>query len=131
MARDEAREWLALAAIDARAARKCLVEPDAAPQAALYHCQQAAEKIAKAALVAAGIAPPRIHDIGALLDRLRPDDPILPLMRELELLTVYGLAYRYPADESAANPPIPSGDEISAWIDQIEAAAGLLSRTLG
>ncbi len=92
------------------------------------HCQQAAEKIVKAALIDLGIAPPRIHDVGALLDRLPDGHPLLGSMRDLEWLTVFGLAYRYPADETVSNPPLPSISEIHGLIDRMEMTAAALRR---
>ena len=120
MARDEAREWLAVAEIDVKAARNCIREPEPTPEAAAYHCQQAAEKVVKAALVATGINPPRIHDIAALVDRLPSAHPLMTMFRELESLTVYGLAYRYPVDEQLTNPPMPAEADVQKWIARIE-----------
>ena len=51
MAEDRRREgerWLAIARDDTRVARLCLAVEDPAVRTAAYHCQQAAEKLAKA-----------------------------------------------------------------------------------
>jgi len=44
---------------------------------AAFHCQQAAEKMLKALLVAAGAAPPRSHDMELLIQAAAPLYPTL------------------------------------------------------
>ena len=41
-----------------------------------FHCQQCAEKLFKAALLAAGVAIPKIHELDVLSDLLSEADPI-------------------------------------------------------
>lgn len=122
MAHEAAREWLAIADVDLKAARNCLRGPEPTTKAAAYHCQQAAEKLVKAALVAEGIHPPRSHNIGALVDLLPSGHPLRLPLSELERLTVYAVAYRYPIGDILANPPEPSAAEAEAWIALIEKA---------
>lgn len=53
-----------------------------------FHCQQAAEKVFKAALSDMGIAFPRTHDLGSLADMLSGAGVPVPLeMERLESLT--------------------------------------------
>jgi len=120
MACKAAREWLAVAEIDLKAARNCLHGPEPTPPAAAYHCQQAAEKLIKATLVAERINPPRSHDIGGLADLLPPNHPFRPAFSGLERLTVYAIAYRYPAADALANPPEPTTAEIDGWVALLE-----------
>jgi len=122
MARKAALEWLAVAEIDLRAARNCLHGPEPTPQAAAYHCQQAAEKLIKAALVAEGVHPPRSHDIGMLADLLPSGHPFRRAFASLERLTVYGMAYRYPVADVLANPPEPTVAEADGWVALLEKA---------
>jgi HEPN domain-containing protein len=116
MAREAALEWLAVAEIDLKAARNCLHGPEPTPQAAAYHCQQAAEKLIKAALVAEGVHPPRSHDIGGLAELLPAGHPLRPAFARLERLTVYAIAYRYPPADMLANPPEPAVAAVDAWV---------------
>jgi len=102
--------------------RNCLNGPEPTVQVAIYHCQQAAEKLVKAALVADAINPPRGHDIGALVDRLRPDHPLHGVLSELEELTVYAIAYRYPSGDILSVPPEPLVEEVAGWVARIIAA---------
>jgi HEPN domain-containing protein len=130
MAREAALEWLAVAEIDLKAARNCLHGPEPTPQAAAYHCQQAAEKLIKAALVAEGVHPPRSHDIGGLADLLPSGHPFRPAFAGLERLTVYAIAYRYPAADVLANPPEPTVTEADGWIALLEKTKADLIRRL-
>jgi HEPN domain-containing protein len=66
---NEALKWLAFADSDIRVAEYLRDDPNLA-LAAAFHCQQAAEKMAKAVLVAFHGAYPRIHDIGELGRRI-------------------------------------------------------------
>jgi HEPN domain-containing protein len=64
-----------------------------------FHSQQAAEKLLKAILVLHGIAPPRTHDLVALLTRCVELDRGLAILEEdCRKLTVYAVGSRYPDD---------------------------------
>jgi HEPN domain-containing protein len=87
---------------------------------AAYHLQQAAEKLAKAALAEAGGAPvPKIHDIGRLVALMPPDHPWLATLAGLADLTAYLAAARYPAGDELE--PDPDPDELRRRADEIEA----------
>jgi HEPN domain-containing protein len=122
MGREVAREWLRIAAIDIKAARNCLYGPEPAPEAAAYHCQQAAEKVVKALLVDQGVHPPRSHDIGALIDLLPVGESLIGALAPLEKLTVFAIAYRYPVGDPLAAPGEPSRSDVEIWIGLVEAA---------
>jgi HEPN domain-containing protein len=66
--RREAAGWLAIAREDVRVARACLALDPPAFGMAAYHCQQAAEKLTKGLLAAAGVAVRKTHDLNALAD---------------------------------------------------------------
>lgn len=131
MAHDAAREWLEVVVLDLRAARNCLHGPEPTPRVAVYHCQQAAEKLAKAVLVAVGIQPPRSHNIAVLVDLLPADHQLRPQLSELEPLTVFAVAYRYPMGDVLANPPEPSREQMEGWIALIDRARAVVERMLG
>lgn len=116
--RAEAERWLAIADQDVAAARLCLI--GALPAVAAYHCQQAVEKIAKALLVAAGIAFPKTHDLAALNALASPHFAALaPALAALEPITVWGLAYRYPPEEEGDAAPAPA--DVQVRLGEIEA----------
>jgi HEPN domain-containing protein len=111
-----AAAFLRLARRDLDGARLLL---PSAPMLAAYHLQQAAEKLAKAALAGAGGAPvPKIHDIGRLVALMPPDHPWLAALAALADLTAYAAAARYPAGDELE--PDPDPDELRRRADEIE-----------
>jgi HEPN domain-containing protein len=93
----EAEQWLARADEDLRVAELIIRHDSETIRSAAFHCQQVAEKIAKAALVALSIAPPRIHDLVELAAILRSKQPELAhALAELGVLTTWYMSARYP-----------------------------------
>ncbi|GEM84361.1 MAG: DNA-binding protein [Meiothermus sp.] len=84
-----------------------------------YNAQQAAEKALKALCISRGIAFPKTHNLGLLLDLLQQQGEFLPseVLRAVEL-TPFATALRYPG----ANPPITYDD----YLDAIEVARGIV-----
>jgi HEPN domain-containing protein len=63
-----------------------------------FHCQQAAEKYAKAILQEVGAAVPKTHDLEELLNLLLAHDAsLIPLRRGFKSLTPFAVDYRYPS----------------------------------
>lgn len=92
--RNEAAKWLRQAAKDRNAARLLLA---AEPSRSVFHSQQAAEKAAKAFLTFHQIAFRKTHDLADLGSQCAAADPSLtPILREVEELTGYASAFRYP-----------------------------------
>jgi HEPN domain-containing protein len=117
--RERAAAWAALAEIDRRSALACLDADPPLPSSAAYHCQQAAEKLLKAILVRAGILFRKTHDLRELGDAVVARyDGLLPLARAVEGWTVWGIAYRYPAE--AEPEPEPSAAELGAALSVID-----------
>jgi HEPN domain-containing protein len=105
------REWVNKAEGDfATAERELSVTADANYDAVCFHAQQCIEKYLKARLQEAGISFGRTHDLSALLDLTLPVEPAWDGMRpDLQALTVFAVAYRYPgdtADESEAREAV-------------------------
>jgi HEPN domain-containing protein len=64
-----------------------------------FHSQQAAEKYLKAFLTYHQVEFPKTHDIGELLDLIAPKDSKLSeSLRDVIVLTNYGVDVRYPGD---------------------------------
>lgn len=113
--------FLRAAEEDLAAARQLL---PALPRPAGYHLQQAAEKLAKALLAAAGILPvPRSHDIGYLAALLPPEHEARTALAALADLTLLCVTARYPLGEELA--PAPSVEELEL---RAAAVASLLRR---
>ncbi len=99
---------------DWSAARKILAPPCTELAVAAFHCQQAVEKALKAYLVNACIDFEKIHDLGRLLDYCRQGDPAFELLRdEVEPLTLYAVAFRYPG------PADPVPGEVRAALEVV------------
>ena len=93
----EAARWLARADEDATVAELALTRDSPLTNRAAFHCQQAAEKMLKALLVAAGAAPPRSHDMELLIQAAAPLYPALRKgMPAFARLTEWLTASRYP-----------------------------------
>ena len=121
--RREAAGWLVVAREDLRVAHACLALSPPALGVAAYHCQQAAEKLAKGLLVAAGVAFRKPHDIDELADLAASKYPeCRDLLNTARPLTVWGVAYRYPAAEDIPEP-IPDRAELHQMIGTIEQLA--------
>ncbi|WP_455171201.1 HEPN domain-containing protein [Azospirillum largimobile] len=121
--------WLAVVDEDIRAIRACLV--GSAVKSAAYHCQQAAEKLVKAVLVALGRHPPKQHNIVALLDDVPPDHPLRATLLPLERFTIFVAAFRYPSMDIFDSPPDePDPDDVSRWLAEIEQARKTVSAFL-
>ena len=111
-------EWLDEMHRDLRAATGCLAADIELPDRAAFHVQQAAEKLAKAALVAHGLRPDKAHDIGEVVTPLPMEFPLRVRLAALDRLSAYAVVFRYPGER---RPPIPSVAEVRTWIAEIEA----------
>lgn len=79
-----------------------------------FHAQQAAEKLLKAALATVGLAYPRTHDLGVLIDLLAKGGVVLPdELADIDRLTPFGTVFRY--DEILA----ATGQDRHQWLDWI------------
>ena len=128
---NEAVRWLAVAERDLKAVRNNLYGPEPTTEVAAYHCQQAAEKLVKAALVAIGIDPPRWHNIDDLVDLLPGQHALREALVPLGRLTPYAIAYRYPMPDPDVLPDIPTPGEITEWLDDLERAKAAVSAAIG
>lgn len=106
--RREAWRWLGIAQEDLTGARKAAADPEMAPRLACFWAQQAAELALKAVLVAEDVDPPKTHDLIDLTHRCR-DASVHELDEsELETLSEFAVAARYPADapDITADTPV-------------------------
>jgi HEPN domain-containing protein len=88
---------------------------------ACFHCQQAAEKLLKACLVAMGAEPPRVHDLEALLRLVEQAGCRLDVDRDaISDLAQYAVAPRYPGfPDEQADADLPA---LLATVDALVAA---------
>lgn len=92
--RNEAAKWLLQSDKDRKAAE---LLAQAEPSRSVFHSQQAAEKAIKAFLTSRQIAFRKTHDLTDLGSQCAEADPSLEaILREVEDLTDYASAFRYP-----------------------------------
>jgi HEPN domain-containing protein len=88
---------MAKAANDLLSADNNLKAADVPFDVVCFHCQQAAEKLLKAYLIAKKRPAPRTHDLLLLLEEtLKIDVDAEPLRDQLALLMPYAVEIRYP-----------------------------------
>ncbi|MBM4396531.1 MAG: HEPN domain-containing protein [Deltaproteobacteria bacterium] len=89
-----------------------------------FHCQQAAEKLLKAVLVAFGDVPPRTHDLAALVEEAAARLPALAdLLADATYLSPFAVLPRYPV------APAP-GIEATVLVADAEARARRIERAV-
>lgn len=97
--RSDTLSWFEKAHKDLRCAQIDLAAGPPAPEDALYHCQQAAEKALKGFLVWHDQPFPKTHDLGKLGKQVVEVDPTLePLIDSVVEFTKYAWMFRYPGD---------------------------------
>ena len=98
--RDEfVRQWLLKAEEDFNAGKSLITYGSSFLSTVCFHSQQAAEKYLKAFLTYHQIEFPKTHDIDELLDLIaRTDSKLSESLRDVIVLTNYGVDVRYPGD---------------------------------
>jgi HEPN domain-containing protein len=118
---DLAARFARKARSDEIALEKLADDPDVPDDLIGFHAQQALEKLLKAALAYAGVAPPRIHDLGELVARLG-DAGLSPpsSASEARALVPWAVEFRYDdilderLDRVAACEAVV---KVRAWLD--------------
>jgi HEPN domain-containing protein len=95
-----AKEWIVKAEGDyATALRELRARKNPNYDAACFHAQQCIEKYLKGILQARQIGFTRTHDLCLLLDASLGEFPLWePFRPDLEMLTQYAIAFRYPGE---------------------------------
>jgi HEPN domain-containing protein len=113
----EAERWFARARDNLRAAKVLHEAEPSLKDAAAFHCQQAAEKLAKGLLVAARQRPPKRHDIEELASLLRPHLPsFAERLAQIAGITSWYFGTRYP-DMAAESSPTP--EDVTETLEQL------------
>lgn len=91
------RDWIVKARHDLESARKLAGGVDPYRDTAIYHCQQAAEKVFKGFLVFHDQRFEKTHDVTVLLELAQKyETSLLSLQDAAELLAPYATEFRYP-----------------------------------
>ena len=113
----EARRWLVRADEDLRAAEALSALDPPSLETAAFHCQQAAEKMAKAVLIAHRQPPPHLHDVEELGRRIRALHPVVgDAFAALGGLTRWYVSGRYP---DAGLEDVPTAAEVGAVLKSL------------
>ena len=98
-------------------------DPDVPDDLIGFHSQQALEKLLKAALAHAGVAPPRIHDLGELLTLLGDAGLSPPVsVSDARALVPWAVDFRYDdaleerLDRDAARVAV---EKMREWVDDL------------
>ena len=92
-------EWLEMAEMDLGAAEYLLGMRPIPIEIICYHCEQAAEKLLKGALIYLQIDPPKTHDLIQLCKLCSASDERFSQLSEACIeLTPYGVQVRYPSN---------------------------------
>jgi len=117
---EEAERWFAFADLDIRTARVCMAASPPLLGSAAYHCQQAAEKLIKDALVSQARPVRKTHDLGELADEVGLAAPaVAPLADRVRSLTTWGVAHRYLGAEAQDDEPV--GQKVSDALSVLDA----------
>jgi HEPN domain-containing protein len=103
---EEARRWIVVADRDLASIALCLSGSSPQPGSAAFFCQQPAEKMMKALLVASGIDFPKTHDLdklSALASSAWPE--FGEHIEACRALTPWRVEFRYPSSGEAESLP--------------------------
>ena len=110
--RELIRAWLTKALNDLDTARQIAALPSGHLDAAIYHCQQAAEKVVKGFLAFQDHRLERTHDIERLVEIAEAYEGRFAHWSDAAiLLTPYATMYRYPGESAALEPTRPELEE--------------------
>jgi HEPN domain-containing protein len=110
--RELVQAWLIKARNDLETAHQIGMFPEGHLDIAIYHCQQAAEKVIKAFLSFHDHELERTHDLRHLIQiATRYDNGFSNWMDVAIILTPYATAYRYPGEAATLEPSRAEFDE--------------------
>ena len=113
-----ARQWVAKARNDLLSADNNLAPHEIPFDTVCFHCQQAAEKLLQAFLVAHAVPYPVTHDLMLLLEHVLPLNQGAEALRDaLALLMPYAVEVRYPDDWH--EPSLDDAREVRAAAGQV------------
>jgi HEPN domain-containing protein len=99
------KSWMEKAASDLKSAQLLASPTDGPLDAAIYHCQQAAEKALKAYLLCKDVPFEKTHDIVRLVRQAEElDRRFVQFVESGRLLTPLAWEFRYPSEAPAGNP---------------------------
>jgi HEPN domain-containing protein len=126
--RELVRDWLTRASHDLAAARALAAANASLLDAAIYHCQQAAEKAVKGWLQSRDEPFPKSHDVEDLVNQAaKLEADFHHLTEPAAILTPYVSAFRYPGGSCE---PMPSREEFDEALRHAQAIFDFVCRRL-
>jgi HEPN domain-containing protein len=120
---DLAARFARKARSDEIALEKLADDPDVPDDLIGFHAQQALEKLLKAALAQAGVAPPRIHDLAELLTLLGDMGLAPPVSTgEARALVPWAVEFRYDdvlGERLDRTPACKAVKRMRVWVDEL------------
>ncbi len=119
------KQWIAKAKNDLLNADNNLKAEEIPFDTVCFHCQQAAEKLLKAYLVANGKSYPISHDLVLILEEILPMNSSAEILRDdLALLMPYAVEIRYPDDwfmptEEDAKEAREAVSRVLSWLQNV------------
>ena len=122
---DVVKEWIAFAEMDYLTAKHLYENMYPKPlEIICYHCQQCAEKLLKAALIANNVSLQKTHDLGLLAEMLQEyisvDENYINICNDL---TPYGIKIRYPQElfieEYHVENALKATQQLRDWLKEI------------
>jgi HEPN domain-containing protein len=110
--------YLRVAAEDLAGAR---VLAQAKNRNAIYLCSQAAEKVIRAVLTTEGKHGGIGHKLDMMVDMVPEENPIKPMLREIESLGDFATTFRYPT-AAGTMKRIPKQEEFDRLVECVEQA---------
>lgn len=118
---------LRLAREDLEDARSLAVK---ASRNAIYHCEQAAEKVILAVLSSENKHGGVAHKLHQMVDLVPDENPLKPLLRAIEELAAYATTYRYPSS-SGNFKPAPTPAEFDHYARDVDKALAAAAQAFG
>lgn len=87
---------------------------------AIYHCEQAAEKVIRAVLTSEGLHAGIKHHLNEMVDQIPDANPIKAALRSVQHLGAYATAFRYPT-AVGKTPPGPAASALTDALTRVDA----------
>jgi HEPN domain-containing protein len=97
---------------------------------AIYHCEQAAEKVIKAVLTSEGVHANIRHQLHEMMKDVPDANPLKPLLKQVEHLAAYATTYRY-ASPTGNIKPAPDDATLEADVASVQAALSASAAAFG
>lgn len=110
--------FLRLAKEDLQAARVLTADGN---RYAVYHLEQAAEKIIRAVMTSEGVHAGIRHELDEMVRQIPDENPLKKHLKTMEHLGAYATTFRYPSPAGKIKAP-PDGALLTGWTSDVDVA---------